>query len=65
MNPGDEADGGATAWFEPLYASAEGDPSKIPWADERPNPWLVEWLDQHDPAQSSVPRMRPRRSRCV
>lgn len=40
----------ATAWFEPLYASAEGDTSKIPWADERPNPWLIEWLDQQRPS---------------
>lgn len=36
----------ATAWFEPLYKAAEGDASKIPWADLAPNPWLVEWLDR-------------------
>ena len=40
------ARGEATAWFEPLYNAAAGDPEKVPWADEKPNKWLVEWLDQ-------------------
>lgn len=39
------ARGEATAWFEPLYHSAAGDPEKVPWADEKPNRWLTEWLD--------------------
>jgi len=38
--------GDPTGWFEPLYASAVGDPTAIPWADRRPNPHLVAWLDQ-------------------
>lgn len=38
--------GEALAWFEEIYAAAGGDPERIPWADEKPNPWLVEWLDQ-------------------
>jgi SAM-dependent methyltransferase len=37
------ARGDATGWFEPLYASAAGEPSRIPWADLAPNPHLVSW----------------------
>lgn len=33
------------AWFEPLYQQAGDDPSTIPWADGKPNPHLVAWLD--------------------
>lgn len=40
--------GEATAWFEPLYAAAHGDPTRVPWADEKVNPWLVEWLDRQN-----------------
>ena len=32
-------------WFEALYKEAQGDPSKIPWADMEPNPNLMEWLN--------------------
>ena len=39
-------DGKPTEWFEPLYASAGGDPSVLPWADLRPNPNLVRWLKE-------------------
>ncbi len=38
--------GETLAWFEEIYAAAGGDPEHIPWADEEPNRWLVEWLDQ-------------------
>ena len=38
-------DGDALGWFEVLYAQADGDPSFIPWADLKPNPNLVDWLD--------------------
>jgi SAM-dependent methyltransferase len=38
--------GEATGWFEPLYAAAGGDAQRVPWADEKPNRWLVEWLDR-------------------
>ncbi len=31
------------AWFEQLYASADGNPTSIPWADLEPNPNLVTW----------------------
>jgi SAM-dependent methyltransferase len=37
--------GEATAWFEPLYRSAAGDAAKVPWADQAPNRWLLEWLE--------------------
>ena len=38
--------GAALACFEEIYAAAGGDPERVPWADEQPNPWLVEWLRQ-------------------
>lgn len=40
------AKGDQTGWFEPLYASVNGDISQIPWADQHANPHLVSWLDQ-------------------
>jgi SAM-dependent methyltransferase len=39
------ARGDATGWFEELYRRAEGDSTKVPWADLRPNPNVVEWLE--------------------
>jgi SAM-dependent methyltransferase len=40
-------------WFEPLYSSATNDPTVIPWADLKPNPNLLTWLEAHPlPAQS-------------
>jgi len=39
------ARGEATGWFDPLYRAAGGDAEKVPWADLKPNPWLLEWLD--------------------
>ena len=35
-------------WFEALYSAAEGDEDIIPWADMRPNPSLVDWLDSNN-----------------
>jgi SAM-dependent methyltransferase len=40
------ARGDAVGWFEPLYAEAQGDPARVPWADLTPNPNLIEWLDR-------------------
>ncbi len=40
------AQGDAVGWFEPLYAEAEGDPTRVHWADLRPNPNLVEWIER-------------------
>jgi SAM-dependent methyltransferase len=39
--------GDPLGWFEPLYASASDDAASIPWADLKPNPNLVTWLDAH------------------
>jgi SAM-dependent methyltransferase len=39
------ARGDALGWFEPVYAQAAGVAANVPWADLRPNPNLVEWLD--------------------
>jgi 2-polyprenyl-3-methyl-5-hydroxy-6-metoxy-1,4-benzoquinol methylase len=33
--------------FESVYADANGDISKIRWADGRPNPALVKWLNEN------------------
>ena len=41
------ARGDALGWFEALYAAASGDTGIIPWADGKPNPNLVSWLDAH------------------
>ncbi|HKV43252.1 MAG TPA: class I SAM-dependent methyltransferase [bacterium] len=38
------ARGDATGWFDTVYAAAEGRPDRIPWADMRPNPNLLEWM---------------------
>ena len=35
-----------------LYAGADWDPDEIPWANLKPNPALVQWLDLHPPAKS-------------
>jgi SAM-dependent methyltransferase len=39
--------GDPLGWFEELYATAQGDASIIPWADLRPNPNLLAWLDEN------------------
>jgi SAM-dependent methyltransferase len=38
------AKGDATGWCERVYQQAGGEWDRVPWADLRPNPWLVEWL---------------------
>ena len=40
--------GDTTGWFEPLYAAAEGDPERIPWADRAPNPNLTQYIEGKD-----------------
>ena len=42
--------GDATGWFDAVYKAAESDASRIPWADEKPNRWLIEWLDREKPS---------------
>lgn len=36
----------ATDWFEPLYAQAARDPSRIPWARGAAHRYVTAWLDQ-------------------
>jgi SAM-dependent methyltransferase len=38
------AQGDATGWFERFYQAAGGDWDRVPWADRRPNRYLVAWL---------------------
>ncbi len=38
--------GDVTGWFDALYAEAEGDNEKIPWADLEPNPYLVKFAEK-------------------
>jgi SAM-dependent methyltransferase len=38
------AKGDATGWFDRFYQQAAGNWDLVPWADCRPNHWLVEWL---------------------
>jgi SAM-dependent methyltransferase len=40
------ARGEPMAWFEPFYAAAGADAAAIPWADQKPNPKLVDWLNR-------------------
>ncbi len=42
------ARGDAKGWFEALYAEAEGDAERIPWADLIPNPHLLSWMNETD-----------------
>jgi SAM-dependent methyltransferase len=37
--------GDAIGWFENLYSAAAGNASLVPWADLKPNPNLLAWLD--------------------
>jgi SAM-dependent methyltransferase len=39
--------GEPTAWFEELYAAADFDSDRIPWADLKPNRHLVNWFDSN------------------
>jgi 2-polyprenyl-3-methyl-5-hydroxy-6-metoxy-1,4-benzoquinol methylase len=32
-------------WFEGVYANAHQQPTNIPWADLRPNPLMLDWLE--------------------
>lgn len=49
------ARGDVTGWFETLYQHASGQVEAIPWADLRPNPNLLAWLDAQ-PADSLAGR---------
>ena len=36
-----------TGWFENIYKSANGDYTKVFWADLEPSPYLVSWLEKN------------------
>lgn len=38
--------GDPMGWFEPLYATAGGDASQVPWADLVVTPYFQEWVDR-------------------
>lgn len=38
---------GPSDWFEPLYANADGDTARVPWALSGATPYLSQWLAQH------------------
>ena len=42
--------GDPNGWFEEFYARAEGDIQKIYWADLKPSPLLLDWMENHKPA---------------
>ncbi|MDY6783775.1 MAG: class I SAM-dependent methyltransferase [Cyanobacteriota bacterium] len=39
-----------SAWFETLYAEAEGDTQNVPWARLTPYPAVGDWLETHNPS---------------
>jgi 2-polyprenyl-3-methyl-5-hydroxy-6-metoxy-1,4-benzoquinol methylase len=41
---GKDADPLRRAWFETVYAQAQGDPAAVPWAQLSPHPLLTDWL---------------------
>lgn len=50
--------GEPVAWFDELYREAEEGRAVVPWADLRPNPHIVAWLDAHPVAiASNKPRV--------
>ena len=36
-----------TGWFDSIYKSANGDHTKVFWADLEPSPYLVSWLEKN------------------
>ena len=38
--------GDPNGWFEEFYTWAEGDIRKVYWADLKPNPLLLTWIDK-------------------
>ena len=36
-------------WFEGVYANAQQETNNIPWADLRPNPFMLDWLETVQP----------------
>lgn len=38
-----------SGWFEQLYAEANGDMDRVPWAKNTVHPYLKDWLDNYAP----------------
>lgn len=47
--PGSPGGVGTPQWFDGVYRAAAGDPAAVPWADLRPNPMMVSWLNAEAP----------------
>ncbi|MDR3502201.1 MAG: hypothetical protein P4L79_06415, partial [Legionella sp.] len=45
--------GNPNGWFEEFYARAHGDIHKVYWADLKPNPLLLAWIDKHGPLRGT------------
>jgi len=45
--------GDPDGWFEEFYARAGGDIQKVYWADLKPNPLLLGWLETHEYPQGA------------
>jgi SAM-dependent methyltransferase len=56
-SPSPEERDEATAWFERLYADADHGRAEVPWAERRPNPFLVEWAEQTELAGGGAPAL--------
>ena len=41
--------GGGVGWFDALYAGADGDAQRVPWARLSPSPHFAEWADHYLP----------------
>lgn len=39
---------GVSDWFEPLYAEADGDTARVPWALPGAVPYLTDWLKKNE-----------------
>jgi SAM-dependent methyltransferase len=39
--------GDPNGWFEEFYARADGDIHKVYWADLKPNPLLLDWIEEY------------------
>ena len=46
--------GDPDGWFEEFYAQAGGDIRKVYWADLKPNPLLLDWIEKH-PVPAGTP----------
>jgi len=47
-----------TGWFDSIYKNAQGDFTKVFWADLEPSPYLVSWLEKN-------PINKPSKRACV